>query len=236
MDRLERISAERYERQEMLNVAFKGLLAGLWTATPGIVNSIDKLESQGTIDVQPALTSLISTPDGQTSQVALPLLLDCPVVLIGGGGCVATFPISVNDECLVVLTGHSIDNWWANGGVQAQAEKRLHDLSDGFAIVGLRSKPNWMKGYSSSTAQLRSLDGLTYAEVDPANQQINLVAPKGILATTPFLHVTGAVKSGWGTDGQVDAQNHTHPQGADTHGDSEQDTGAPIAEAAFNGP
>lgn len=44
------------------------------------------------------------------------------------------FPIIPGDECLVVFSDLSIDNFWLNGNVQNPVESRRHDLSDGIAI------------------------------------------------------------------------------------------------------
>lgn len=43
------------------------------------------------------------------------------------------------------------------------------------------------------------------------------------------LLVDGSVTAGYGSGDQVGLQTHTHPQGPDSHGDSEQETGAPGA-------
>lgn len=59
-----------------------------------------------------------------------------------GGGFALTFPVAAGDECLVVFADACIDSWWQSGGVQNQAEKRRHDLSDGIVIPGLWSQPN----------------------------------------------------------------------------------------------
>ncbi|MGA2550888.1 MAG: hypothetical protein ABSF50_12115 [Burkholderiaceae bacterium] len=47
--------------------------------------------------------------------------------------------------------------------------------------------------------------------------------------TTPLLTVTGGVIADFGTSDSVTLQRHTHNQGADSHGDSEEMTDAPNA-------
>ena len=49
--------------------------------------------------------------------------------------------------------------------MQKQAEFRLHDLSDGFALVGPRSRPRALSGVSADSVQLRKDDGTTYFEI-----------------------------------------------------------------------
>lgn len=70
--------------------------------------------------------------------------------------------------------------------------------------------------------------GGTQVNVHTANMAITLAAG-GTLTLTGDLHVTGEIIQGYGGAGQVGLGTHEHPQGADSHGDTEQNTGAPIA-------
>lgn len=151
--------------------------ARLWTALPGIVQRFDAAEMK--VDVQPAINGRVRNPDGSSSSLQMPVLLDCPVLWQGGGGVTLTFPIQPGDECLIVIASRCIDAWWAQGGVQDPPEVRMHNLSDGFALVGVRSKP---RAFTPNTtkARLTSDDGSTYIELDPSGQIVNVEAPGGI--------------------------------------------------------
>src|SRR5438477_2807552 len=113
--------------------------AKLWTSMPAMVVNVNLLKM--TVDVQPTIKGIITNPDETETAVQLPLLLDCPILFPNGGGFALTFPITVGDEVLIFLASRCIDNWWLQGGVQEQAEFRMHDLSDGFAFVGPKSLP-----------------------------------------------------------------------------------------------
>lgn len=157
---------ERYsDNEESLRMSFEGLRSKIWTALPGIVQSFDAVAQ--TAVVQPTIRAVVRNPDGSTQSVALPLLLDCPVFFPAGGGCTLTFPVKEGDECLMVFASRCIDAWWQSGGVQEQAEFRMHDLSDGFCYVGFSSKPAVISNISTTAAQLRSDNGAGYVEVDP---------------------------------------------------------------------
>lgn len=67
-----------------------------------------------------------------------PLLMDVPVYSFGK----YTVDITAGDECLVVFSDTSIDGWFEQGGISSPISARRHDLSDGFAFVGFRSKAN----------------------------------------------------------------------------------------------
>lgn len=158
---------------------------------PGIIQSFNA--SAATATVQIAIKGIVHTPDGKAQFVNMPLLVDVPVHFPRGGNCTLTFPVAKNDECLVVFAARCVDGWWQSGGIQPPMEPRIHDLSDGFAFVGFFSQATKISGISTSTAQLRSNDGSTYVEVDPAGKIVNCVAPGGIKLTTPSVTITGTI-------------------------------------------
>lgn len=207
---------ERYgDDEEMLRMAMEGHQVNIWTALPGIIQSIDFTKQ--TCVVQPAIMGSFQDQNGVTIPVKMPLLVDCPLHFPSGGGCTLTFPVKKGDECLVVFASRCIDAWWQSGGIQEQAEFRMHDLSDGFAFVGFRSQPRVISGISATSTQLRSDDGATVIELDPAAHTLKLTAPDGtaINADTTIngaLHVTGAITSDADvTASGISLKSHKHP-------------------------
>lgn len=58
-----------------------------------------------------------------------------------------------------------MDGWWQSGGVQPEVDKRRHDLSDGYAIIGVRSKARPLQKYSTDSIQVRNDSGSAYLEI-----------------------------------------------------------------------
>lgn len=164
-----------------LDQAMTARLSGLWTALPGIVQGFDPVAM--TCQVQPAIQGKVRSEDGTITLVNLPMLLDCPVVFPHGGGCSLTFPIKQGDECLVVFSSRAIDLWWQSGGVQAPVEMRMHDLSDGFVLVGAYSQTKVLPNVSTQALQLRSDDGQAFFELNPENHNFTLSTPGNFSAT-----------------------------------------------------
>lgn len=152
--------------------ALDAFSADLRVAAPGIIRSVD-YERQ-TCTVQLAIRERMNH-DGNLEWADIPLLPDVPLFVNSGGGYCLTLPVQPGDDCLVVFGDCCMDAWWQNGGVQNQVEKRRHDLSDGFAIVGFRSQPGKVSGYSSGSAQLRNASGSAYIEI--SGDSININAP-----------------------------------------------------------
>ncbi len=88
---------------------------------------------------------------------SMPILVDCPVFTPQGGGAALTLPIKAGDECIVLFADRNIDAWFANGGQAAPFDDRLHDLSDGIALVGLNYLGSSSVQYAANEAALTYL-------------------------------------------------------------------------------
>jgi hypothetical protein len=144
----------------------------LRVSMPGIIQAFDSITQ--TVTVQPAIREKIIDDQLEQHWVDLPLLLDVPISFPRAGGFALTLPIVAGDECLVIFGDSCIDAWFSNGDVQNQIEKRRHDLSDAFAIIGTWSQPNKLPNYSTTAAQLRTVGGSAYISL--SGNEIDLVA------------------------------------------------------------
>lgn len=170
----------------------------LWTALPASVISFDATKM--TVDAQPLIQAQVRTPTGTWNNVTLPVCPDCPVVMPGGGGLFASFPVGEGDEGLLVFASKCVDAWWQSSGVQPQAEPRSDNLSDGFFIPGAYSNPKVPSGgVSTNSARVSLNDGTAYIELTKTGV-INLVAPNGINLIGPmnFQGVVGGQAGGGG--------------------------------------
>jgi len=145
--------------------------SNLRVSIPGIIQSFDSITQ--TCVVQPAIREKVTNSDYSTQWMDLPLLLDVPISIPKAGNFALTFPIKKGDECIVIFSDMCIDGWFNLGGVQNQIEKRRHDLSDCFCILGTYSQPNVIQNYSTDSAQLRNLEGTQYIELK--DDEINII-------------------------------------------------------------
>lgn len=167
---------ERFEDQhEMLRAVLDGRQAQLWTALPAIIDTVDL--NAMTITATPAIQAIVVNQQGTRANVTISQLLDVPLIFPRGGGHTLTFPVKTGDECLVVFSSRCIDHWWRSGGVQPQYEQRMHDLSDGFALVGPFSQAQKISNVSATTTQLRSDDGTLFVELDAPRQRVRMTTP-----------------------------------------------------------
>ncbi|EPQ1146752.1 translation initiation factor IF-2 [Citrobacter amalonaticus] len=153
-------------------------------AMPGIIQSFDPDEV--TAVVQPAIRYVEIDNDGNRVTRPYPLLVDVPVVFPTAGGVTLTLPVNPGDECELKFQDRCIDFFWQSGGVQESVDDRMHDLSDATCSVGQISQPNRIKNVSTTSAQLRSVDGSTYIDLNPGTKKIKIVAPGGVEVITPL--------------------------------------------------
>lgn len=167
------------ERSQLLNdpvqslrIALDGHQADLWTGLPCIVVSVNW--TQLTIEAQPAVQGVNVDDTGNETYVDLPVLGDVPIMFPAAGGFALTFPIAVGDEVFVVFSSRAIDSWWQSGGNKNKPiERRMHDLSDGFAIPAQMSNPKtatYGAAASQSNLRLAKQDGSAYVEITPAGK------------------------------------------------------------------
>lgn len=201
--------------EESVRVALDGRQAMIWTCLPGIINSVDLTKM--TAEVQPAIQVGLRGLDGIYRPTNLPLCVDCPIEFPSGGGYTLTFPIAPGDECEISFSSRCIDAWWQSGGVQPQAEFRMHDLSDGFVKVGPRSQPRVIANISSTSAQLRSDDGSAYVEL-AAGHVVNIVAPGGITLNGVHIDASGKITAPSTISAAGEGTFNGHTVGAHTHG------------------
>lgn len=130
MVRIDEFIQQPGQREILLKQA---IADGIHVAIPGEILAYDS--SKRTAKILPLIRA-------RNSIKMPPVLTDVPVFFPGK----FTYNISEGDECLVVFADNCIDSWHENSGVSNPNTARSHDMSDGFAFVGFRSKKNVIEG------------------------------------------------------------------------------------------
>ena len=205
--------------RETHKATFDDVQSMLRVALPGIIQSYNP--ETVTAAIQIAIMGEDITSDGVATSDPIPLLIDVPVLFPRGGGFSITFPVTEGDECLVVFADRCIDFWWQSGGVQEAVDPRMHDLSDGFAILAPQSQTKKLSGISANSVQIRTDDGSAFLEIDQSGN-INATTPQltvngnvqfnGNLSISGDVNIDGSVtSSGDQTAGGISQTGHVHP-------------------------
>lgn len=140
------------------------LLCELRVAVPGIIQSFDETKQTATVKIA-IRENMLNPATFVPTPTEIPILVDVPVVMSRAGGFSLTFPVKAGDECLLIFGDNDYGAWWQSGGVQNQVDRRRHDLSDSFAIVGIWNQQNLLSNYDPDAVQLRSDDGTKLVEI-----------------------------------------------------------------------
>lgn len=85
-----------------------------------------------------------------------PVLMDCPIIVLGGGTAHLTMPIKAGDTCMILFNDRDLDKWFSSGQVAPVNTNRLHSFSDGVALIGLNSLSTSISNYDAVRAVLRN--------------------------------------------------------------------------------
>lgn len=219
---------------DVLRAYVDSRLKDLHTMVPGIIESYDP--GSQTARVQPAIQRIFT----EKGPVNLPVCVDVIVQFPSGGDFVMTFPVAAGDECILGFFERAIDRWFAYGGTQPPAEYRLHDLSDGVAIVGIRSQPRKLTNVQTTGAELRTVDRSTYFRLEEGGIYIKgNIFHEGSTMQSGSTISTGSISAGeqvvaplvQGTTdvkfGNTSAGAHRHKENNVLHGETDPPTATP---------
>lgn len=165
----------------------------------GFIQEFDS-EKQ-TVSVQVAIKHVVETkPDGTKVYQEYPVLVDCPMMMLFGASAYITMPVAKGDECLVFFNDREMDNWFVTGNVATPLTYRAHDLSDGFAFVGVKSLKNSIQNYLTNGLRVAFNDD---CKIDLTNDEINSFVEtfiqNGDMVVTGGLQILGDLTGNLGT-------------------------------------
>lgn len=136
---------------------------------PGVIQQYDP--KTNTASIQPAIREEIVNEDNTVQYMNLPILVNVPIIFPSCSIGSIKMLLKQGDECLVLFSDLSIDNFWKYANVQNPIEVRRHDLSDGIAIPCVLSQPN-TKQFNGTGIEITSgnskisitNDGITFTD------------------------------------------------------------------------
>lgn len=223
------------------------LLKSVGTSIPGHIISFDAGRQIAQVQIG------IKRIDVNGKQFEAPPLIECPVYFMGGSQYFIEYQIDPGDECIILFSQRCIDGWVNNGGVANNPILRFHSFDDAMVLPGVRSQPNKITGHANNGVRLRNKAGDKYIWlkndgtaditidtlfingdiVHDGNQTSTGTINADTSMTTPVVDASVSVTAPQVTGstdvsfGGISGVNHTHPQGNDSAGNTEQDTGGP---------
>jgi len=122
---------EKKQLIDTIDIANFNALANTHTSSLAKVVAVNET----TIDVKPVINRVVN---GRS--IELTTFTKVPPLFMQGGSSYTAHPIAVGDYCLLILTERCFDRWYEGEDFRAPAELRMHDYSDGIAIVGVNPR------------------------------------------------------------------------------------------------
>lgn len=208
----------------------EGRLKDLHTCMPGIIASFDP--DKQTASVQPAIQRIFT----EKGAVNLPLCVDVPVCFPGGGDFQLTFPVKAGDECILMFSERAIDLWYDQGGTKQPAEYRLHDLSDGMALVGINNQQKKLVDFNAADVELRDRDRTVRVTMkhDGTIENVNPVGNTVLSAAGKFtINAPGGFEVN-APSSLINSANTTHTGNVKTNGNTAID-GTTLSKGTITG-
>lgn len=121
---------EQNQIVDTINLGINTALANMHTCTIAKVTAVNDT----TIDCKPVFNRLDKDRD-----IELPVFSEVPIINLQGGESYQAFPVSVGDYALLFFTERCFDGWYNGQDNILPLEYRMHDYSDGFALVGVNN-------------------------------------------------------------------------------------------------
>lgn len=119
----------------------------------GIIQGFD--EENQTVQVEMVDYRVFQTYESENPQYKkYSLLADVPVHINADDNAGFTNPIAVGQECLVLFNDRDLDNWFTAGTTGAPRTNRMHDLSDGLAIIGFHSQLKKLTNFINNATRM----------------------------------------------------------------------------------
>lgn len=244
------------EQKQILDTmvaAIEQALANMHTCTIAKVTAVNTT----TIDCKPVFNRRVKGQD-----IQLPVFSEVPPIILQGGYSHHAFPITIGDYCLLFFTERCSDGWYNGQDFVLPLEYRMHDYSDGFALVGLNNLAgaitipsvvqmtgdhnqdgNYTHQGNRDQVGDYGLEGDIVHDGDAEqvgnSEQTGNKIINGLLTVNGNLVINGGGGGGSANmnnitiniitgdiiaDG-ISLKNHTHPQGNDSAGNTQVDTG-----------
>lgn len=212
----------------------QSVLATVRTATLVQVQSCTNaggIAAVGTVNVLP-LTNMVDAAGNQTPHGTLYSLQYARVQ--GGANAVVIDPVA-GDIGLAVFADRDVSSVIANKGQANPGSNRMFDMADGIYLFSVLTKaPTQYVQFDSAGISVTSTGKVTLTDGKGSTVVLNgddtgSMTFSGGLTVNANVQVNGAVTAtGEGTfNGGHTVSQHTHTQGDDSHGDTEQPTNKP---------
>lgn len=206
--------------ESVIQTAIDSALKEVHTCLPAVVVKVN--HSEQLIDAQITIQRKMA---GEL--VNLPLLVNVPIRYWRSKTFSITFPIEVNDHVMIIFSERSIDTWLTEGGIQNPFDFRKFSLSDAFAIPAMYPQTDVIPNFDPTNLEIKTNSGDTKIIIKAAEGAEIITTGETKITSSKVIINNDVEITGDLLVGSIDFLTHVHPQGNDSDGDAEVDTGVP---------
>ena len=146
-----------FELADILNLWKKQLKLEMNCHHIGTIQAFNPVTqtAQATVNYTKSFLKFTGTGNTTITTPSYPMLIDCPCIVLGGGGGALTFPIQAGDECLILFNDRNFSAWYNGSSSSPPPTGSLHSFSDAIILVGLRSLSNVLVDYATDAVTLQ---------------------------------------------------------------------------------
>lgn len=119
------------KKEDILNFAYTAIDEALANIHTVVVVQVESV-GEKTINCRPVIARQVGD-----KAVPLPTFQNVPPVFMRGAGTYTAHPIAAGDFALLLISERCFDSWYGGANDAPPSVFRMHDYSDGFALVGV---------------------------------------------------------------------------------------------------
>lgn len=157
------------------------------TCIPAIIDEFDT--STQRVSATPAVQAKYISPDGEIKYIDYPKITNIPLAIIKSPGLKLTYPVKKGQNCTLIFSQRSIDNFLLDGTKPLPPEEgpdiqtssiRCMDLTDALCFPGLITNNETIANYNNNAIEIRSADGQT--KVSVSENTLNFIQGGGSIS------------------------------------------------------
>lgn len=154
------------------------------TCIPAIVDEFNVATQR--VSATPAIQAKYITPDGEVKYIDCPKITNIPLAIIKSPGLKLTYPVKKGQNCTLIFSQRSIDNFLLDGSKPypptegpdpLTSSLRCMDMTDALCFPGLITNNETISSYNNDAIEIRSADGTT--KVSVAENTLNFIQGGG---------------------------------------------------------
>ena len=147
------------------------------TAIPAIVDDFDTATQR--VSATPAIQAKYTTPEMEVQYINYPKITNIPLAMIKCPGLKITCPVKKGQNCTLIFSQRSIDNFLIDGRIHPPFEGsfpklssiRCMDMTDAMCFPGVITNPEAISGYNNDAIEIRNDAGTTKISVSENSLQ-----------------------------------------------------------------